>query len=706
MGHEDQKNYIYTLIFNENQLMKSFKLFLLPFASALILGSCSQEQPAEEKADVVEEFKVLTEQFADIKILRYQIPAWDSLSLDQKKLAYYLTQAGLAGRDIIYAQNYRHNLEIRNALESVYRNYTGDKASAEWKEFELYLKKMWFANGIHHHYSGDKSEPGFSANYLGTLLTETGTNLSDEAIQAIFDKEFDAKKVSKDATKDLILASAINFYAPDITQKEVEDFYGKKRKEIDALRPVSIGLNARVSRGSDGKLVEEVCKVGGRYSESIEKMVFWLDQAAGVAENPQQKKALELLIAYFETGDLKTWDEYNIAWLNDTTGVVDYIHGFIEVYEDPLGYRGTFESIVQIRDLDASAKMKVLAENAQYFETNSSTLPEHKKETVVGITYNFINVVGEAGDAAPSTPIGVNLPNANWIRAEHGSKSVSLGNIVAAYDKGGTPGLTEEFCHDSTELALTKKFGQLSGKLHTALHEVIGHASGKINPGIGTPKESLKNYGSTIEEARADLVALYFIMDPKLIEMGVMDDLDCGRHQYDSYIKNGLMLQLRRIKPGNNVEQDHMRNRQTISAWAYEMGMADSVIQRVTRDGNTYFNITDYDKLREIFGAQLKEIQRITSEGDFAGAQALVEKYGVQVDTALHTEVLARSEKFQSAPYGGFIQPRLVPVETDGVITDIKVEYPHDFATQMLEYSEKYSTLLPTPQPAKAEAAL
>jgi dipeptidyl-peptidase-3 len=673
--------------------MKHFKFLLAPIAAAFILQSCTPEQPIAEPVPVVEEFKVLTEQFADIKILRYQIPAWDALSPQQKKLAYYLTQAGLAGRDIIYAQNYRHNLEIRHALEKVYREYSGDKTTADWKEFELYLKKMWFANGIHHHYSGDKSEPGFSATYLGEMLKATGTNLSDEAIQAIFDKEFDAKKVSKDDTKDLILGSAINFYGPDVTQKEVETYYKQLRKTIDQEQPISIGLNSRFARGEDGKLREEVYKVGGLYTEAIEKMVYWLDQATAVAESPQQKQALELLISYYQTGDLKTWDDYNIAWLQDTTGVVDYIQGFIEVYEDPLGYRATFESIVQVRDLDASAKMKVLAENAQYFETNSTTLPEHKKEKVVGITYNFINVVGEAGDAAPSTPIGVNLPNANWIRAVHGSKSVSLGNIVAAYDKGGTPGMTEEFCHDSVELALGKKYGQLAGKLHTALHEVIGHASGKINKGIGTPKESLKNYGSTIEEARADLVALYFIMDPKLIEMGVMDDLDCGRHQYDSYIKNGLMLQLRRIKPGNTVEQDHMRNRQTISAWAYDLGTTENVIERVSRDGKTYYNITDYDKLRAIFGAQLKEIQRITSEGDFEAAKALVEKYGVQVDTALHTEILARAERFQSAPYGGFIQPRLVPVEEGGVVTDIKVEYPDDFATQMLEYSEKYSTL-------------
>lgn len=646
--------------------------------------------PATAEADT---FQVFTEQFADVKILRYYIPAWDALSLQQKKLAYYLTQAGFAGRDMIYDQNYRHNLEIRRVLEHIYEQYTGDRTNPEWQAFELYLKRLWFANGIHHHYSGDKFDTGFSATYFGQLLKETGSDLSDEALRAMFDPAFDAKKVSKDATADLLLASAVNFYAPDITQREVEAFYSRIPR--DPLRPLSLGLNSRMARDANGKLREDVYKLGGRYGESLGQVVYWLKKASEIAENDQQKKALNLLIAYYETGDLNTWDEFNIAWVKDTASVVDYIHGFVEVYEDPMGYRGTYESIVQVRDLDASAKMKVIAEHAQYFEQNSTTLPEHKKDRVVGITYNFINVVGEAGDAAPSTPVGVNLPNANWIRAEHGSKSVSLGNISAAYERGGTPGLTEEYCHDSLELALHQRYAQLASKLHTALHEVIGHASGKINPGVGSPKESLKNYGSTIEEARADLVALYFIMDPKLIEIGVMDHLDVGRSQYDSYIKNGLMLQLRRIRPGANIEQDHMRNRQLVSAWAFELGRDEGVIERVVRDGKTYFNITDYDKLRDIFGRQLREIQRITSEGDFEGARDLVERYGVRVDRALHEEVLARAAQFQSAPYAGFIQPILVPVEKNGEITDVRVTYPNDFAKQMLYLSKRYSTLVP-----------
>ncbi|MFN2429189.1 MAG: dihydrofolate reductase, partial [Cryomorphaceae bacterium] len=492
---------------------------------------------------------------------------------------------------------------------------------------------------------------------------------------------------------DLVLSGAVNFYDPDVTQEEVEAFYKKKTADKDSERPISYGLNSKLVRNADGILEEKTWKLGGMYSESIEKIIYWLEKAVDVAENDQQKKALELLISYYETGDLKKWDEYNIAWVNDTTSTVDYINGFVEVYNDPMGYRGSYETIVQIRDLDASEKMKVIAANAQYFEDESPIEDSHKKENVVGISYNFINVAGEAGDASPSTPIGVNLPNADWIRAQHGSKSISLGNIVSAYEKAGTSGFLEEFSHDETEMELSKKYNKLAGKLHTALHEVIGHASGKLNPGVETPKETLKNYSSTLEEARADLVALYYMMDTKLIDMGIMYDLDVGRHAYDDYIKNGMMLQLRRLQPGEEIEEDHMRNRQLVAAWAFEKGESDNVISKVTRDGKTYFEINDYDKLREIFGDLLRLIQRIKSEGDYEAGKALVENYGVQVDEELHREVLKRTEKFNSAPYGGFINPKLVPVMDGDNITDIKVEYPDDFATQMLEYANEYSTL-------------
>jgi dipeptidyl-peptidase-3 len=668
--------------------------FALMFTAVFILFACNEAPEPVEETTAETEFEWMTEQFADVKIIRYQIPAWDELSLANKKLAYFLSQAGLSARDIIYDQNYKHNLHIKRTLEKAYSAFEGDRTTADWKAFETYLKRIWFSNGIHHHYSYDKFVPGFSQEYLQSVLTATGLSMNDEVMAVIFDPSVDAKKVSKEADADLVAASAVNFYDNGITQAEVEAFYkAKAAKAEDPKRPLSYGLNSKLVRDADGNITERVYKVGDMYSAALEQTVSWLQKAVEVAENPQQRKALELLIAYYVSGDLKAWDDYNVAWVNDTTGVVDYIQGFIEVYNDPLGYTGSFESIVQIRDLDASKKMKVIAENAQYFEDNSTILPEHKKENVVGITYNFINVASEAGDASPTTPIGVNLPNANWIRAEHGSKSVSLGNIVAAYDKAGAAGMLEEFSYDSVEVELSKKHGDQAAKLHTALHEVIGHASGKINDGVGTPKQTLKNYASTIEEARADLVALYYIFDPKLIEIGVMDHMDVAKHQYSSYIKNALMLQMRRLEPGAKIEQDHMRNRQLVAAWAFEKGSANNVISKETRDGKTYFVVNDYEALRALFGELLRDIQRITSEGDFNAAQKLVETYGVVIDADVHAEVLERSAQFKSAPYGGFINPRLVAVEEDGIITDIKVEYPDDFASQMLEYAGKYTFL-------------
>jgi len=664
---------------------------LLTFTACQEEQQTTQEETASE-AKTDEDFQTLTEQFADLKILRYQIPAWEELSLQQKKLTYYLVQAGLAGRDMMYDQNYRHNLKIRRTLENIYENYEGDKSSENWEAFEVYLKRIWFSNGIHHHYSYDKFEPDFDRAYLESLLEATGNELSGEVMTVIFDPSVDAKKVSKDPNKDLVLASAVNFYDPNITEDEVEAYYAEKKKNKDPERPISYGLNSKLIKGDAG-IEEKIWKVGGMYGSSLEKVVYWLEKAREVAETPKQGEALGHLIEYYQTGDLTKWDEYNIAWVQDTTATVDYINGFVEVYNDPLGFRGSYETIVEIRDLDASKKMKVLSKNAQYFEDNSSIMDEHKKENVVGISYNFINVAGEAGDASPSTPIGVNLPNADWIRAEHGSKSVSLGNIVAAYNAAGTKGFLEEFSHDSTEIALSKKYAKQADKLHTALHEVIGHASGKLNPGIGTPKETLKNYASTLEEGRADLVALYYMLDPKLIEIGVMDNLEVGRHAYDDYIKNGLMLQLRRLKPGEVIEEDHMRNRQLVAAWVFEKGAEENVISKVEREGKTYFEINDYDRLRELFGDLLREIQRIKSEGDYEAGKELVEKYGVQVDEDLHREVLERTEKFNSAPYGGFINPRLVPVNENGEITDIEVEYPDDFASQMLRYADEYTTL-------------
>jgi dipeptidyl-peptidase-3 len=652
-----------------------------------------QEQPEVAEAQKVDskDFEFLSEQFADLKILRYQIPGFDQLNLQQKKYVYFLTQAGLAGRDIMYDQNYRHNLAIRRALEKVYTNFSGDKTTDDWKNFEVYLKRIWFSNGIHHHYANDKFDPGFSKAYLEEILAATGTELEGEALEVIFD-DSDSKKVNLDPKKGLIEGSAINFYAPDITTADVDAFYGAIK--VDAKQPIEKGLNSRLVK-ENGKVMERVWKSGGLYGASIDKIIEWLEKAREVAENDTQKKQLGLLIEYYKTGDLKTWDDYNIVWAKSTEGDVDYINGFIEVYNDPKGYKGSYESVIQIKDFEMSKKMAALAENAQWFEDNSTLQEEHKKKNVVGVSYKTINVAGEAGDASPSTPIGINLPNNNWIREQHGSKSVSLGNIIHAYNNAGSSGRLQEFAYDEEEIKYEEEYGQLADKLHTALHEVIGHASGKLNEGIGTPKETLKNYASTLEEARADLVGLYYLPDQKLVDIGISPDAKAiGKASYDGYIRNGLMLQLIRLNLGDDIEEAHMRNRQLVAAWAMEKGKADNVIEKVQKDGKTYFKINDYDKLRVLFGELLREIQRIKSEGDFEAGRDLVETYGVKVDQDLHKEVLERNSKFKSAPYSGFINPDLVPVtDEQGEITDVRVEQPESFAAQMLRYAQDYTTL-------------
>lgn len=674
-----------------------FFLFLLTFFA------CSDPQPTETASSETEshapqeseeDFEWVVDRFADIQILRYQIPGFDQLSLSQKKLVYYLTQAGLAGRDIIYAQNYRHNLEIRRALENIINNYQGSKDTEDWKAFMTYAKQVFFANGIHHHYSKDKFQPEFDKSYFDGLLKASNTAISDEALAAIFEGELDAKKVSLDSNKDLIANSAVNHYGPGVTEKEVEAFYAKKMANKDDAEPISYGLNSRLVRGPDGKLQEEVYSANGTYAAAIKEIQKWLRLAVGVAENEPQKKALELLVEYYENGDLKKWDEYNIAWVKATEGDIDYINGFIETYEDPKGFKATYETIVQINDFKASEQMGVVAANAQWFEDNSVIMKAHKKESAVGISYKVVNVAGEAGDASPSTPIGVNLPNADWIRANHGSKSVSLGNIEHAYNEASGPGLLSEFAHDPEEIERSKQYGTLAGEMQTALHEVIGHASGQLEPQVATPKETLKNYASALEEARADLVALYFLPDAKIKELGLVPNEEVAKAEYDSYIRNGLMLQLRRLEVGKNVEQAHMRNRQMVASWVFERGSRNGAIEKVVRDGKTYFNILDYDKMRVLFGELLREVQRIKSQGDYAAGKALIEDYGVQVDRDLHEEVLRRSEKLDLPPYGGFINPKLVPVKNDaGEITDVRVAYPKDFVGQMLEYGAEYGFL-------------
>lgn len=677
-----------------------FKFLLGMMIFSFLIVSCKQENKeanpssASESKEVTasESFNYNVEQFADIKVLRYQIPGWENLTLKEQKLVYYLTQAGLSGRDIIWDQNYRHNLTIRKALENVYTNYNGDKTTEDWKNFETYLKRVWFANGIHHHYSNDKFKADFSAEYLTQILEATNNTLEGEAFDVIFNDK-DIKKVNQAKGVDNVLVSAVNFYGPDVTNADVENFYGNMQSP-NPDKPLSYGLNSQLVK-EDGVVKERVYKSGGLYGSAIDEIIKWLELAQGVAENKAQGDALGILISYYKSGDLQIWDDYNVAWTAATDGNIDYINSFIEVYNDPLGYRGSYETIVQVKDFDMSQKMAVLSENAQWFEDNSPLMDEHKKKNVVGVTYKVVNVAGEAGDASPSTPIGVNLPNANWIRAAVGSKSVSLGNIIHSYNNAGSSGRLKEFVHDDEEYQLEKEHGQLADKLHTALHEVIGHASGQLNPGVGETKETLKNYASTLEEGRADLVGLYYLYNPKLQELGLVDDWkSVGMAAYDGYIRNGLMTQLIRLKLGDDVEEAHMRNRQWVSAWAFEKGAADNVIEKVTRDGKTYFKINDYDKLHDLFGQLLKETQRIKSEGDFEAVEALVEGYGVKVDQTIHKEVLERNKQFTSAPYSGFVNPEILPKTNDaGEIESFTIEQPATFEGQMLDYSKNFNFL-------------
>ena len=660
-----------------------------------LLFSCGNDKSNKVEENVKAEetpFNYNVEQFADVKILRYQIPGWENLTLKEKKLVYYLTQAGLSGRDIIWDQNYKYNLKIRKALENVYTNYSGDKTTSDWSAFETYLKRIWFSNGIHHHYSNDKMKPDFSADYLKKLLAETNTVLEGEAFDVIFN-DVDSKKVNQAKGVDNVALSAVNFYGDGVTNKDVESFYGSM-KSPDPKKPLAFGLNSQLVK-ENGKLVERVYKSGGLYGSAIDEVIKWLELAKGVAENEAQGNALGLLISYYKTGDLQTWDDYNVAWTAATEGNIDYINSFIEVYNDPLGYRGSYETVVQIKDFEMSKKMAVVSENAQWFEDHSPLMDAHKKKNVVGVSYKTVNVAGEAGDSSPSTPIGVNLPNANWIRAAVGSKSVSLGNIVEAYNNAGSSDRLKEFVNDQEELELDEAYGQTADKLHTALHEVIGHASGQLNPGVGETKETLKNYASTLEEGRADLVALYYLYDPKIKELGLVDDWEkTGKAAYNGYIRNGLLTQLIRLNLGDDVEEAHMRNRQWVSAWVFEKGKADNVIEKITRNGKTYYNINDYAKLHTLFGELLRETQRIKSEGDYKAVQALVEGYGVKVDQKLHAEVLERNKQFTSAPYSGFVNPVLEAKTNDaGEIIEVNVLQPETFISQMLEYSKKYNFL-------------
>ena len=671
---------------------------------ALIEAATSAEAAQTNLVTSDVEFKYEADRFADIRMLRYQVPGFSDLSNQQRELLYYLSQAALSGRDIMYDQNYKHNLRIRRTIEEVLKNYDGDRESESFANFLSYAKQVWFANGIHHHYSSAKFTPLFDQEYFSEIILASAkvsdfpvregqslVELVAELTPIIFDPTIDSKKVNTADGVDKIATSAVNFYE-GVTEQEVIDFYAARSANDDDT-PVSHGLNSKLTK-VDGEIVEQVWRVGGMYNDALEQVVYWLERAINVAENEKQKKTFELLVKYYRSGDLEDFDAYNIAWVEDIDSTVDVINGFIEVYNDPLAYRGSFESVVSFRDAEATLRISAIGERAQWFEDNSPILSEHKKADVTGIDGKVITVVMESGDASPATPIGINLPNSSWIRAEHGSKSVSLGNIVGAYNSSPSKTLAE-FAYSVEEILRSRTHSEQAGDLHTDMHEVIGHASGKINPGVGTTRETLRQYASTLEEARADLVALYYIMDPMLIEIGVMDSLDVGRSEYDAYIRGGAMLQLYRLQPGELVEEAHMRNRQLVALWSYEQGLEDNVIERVVRDGKTYFVVNDYEKLREIFGRLLREIQRIKSEGDFEAARELVENYGTQVDQELHAEVLERYASLEVAPYSGFINPRIVADDENGVVSNVRVEYPKDFMTQMLEYAEDYS-FLPT----------
>lgn len=693
--------------------MKS-KYLILPVAAGLLFSAFKTHPKAKDgnpkttKTNTAmtdkkeEKFQYVSEQFADLRILRYEIPGFEKLSLKQKELLYYLSEAALAGRDISYDQNYKYNLTIRKTLEAIVSTYKGDANAPEYKQFLVYAKRVWFSNGIHHHYSSDKMFPecskeffekaiaGVNAALLPLHKGESVKDFTARLLPIIYDPKIAAKKVNLDPSKDLVLNSAVNFYE-GVDQKEAIEFY-EKMTDKNSKTPVMLGLNSKLVK-ENGVIVEKVWKVGGMYTQAIEKIVYWLEKAITVAENAEQKTALEKLVVFYKSGSLKDFDDYNIAWVKDTQSAVDVVNGFIEVYEDPLGKKGSFESVVSIKDFEASKRIATIGANAQWFEDNSTLMPQHKKKNVTGISAKVINAVMESGDSSPSTPIGINLPNNEWIREAHGSKSVNLGNIVEAYDQAAGGSVVNEFYYNDAIKKNVLAYAGLADKLHTDMHEVIGHASGQIEDGVGQPHETLKNYASALEEGRADLVALYYLMDQKLVDLGVMPSLDYGKASYDEYITKGLMVQLSRLKLGDNIEEAHMRNRQMVAQWAYEKGKAENVIEKKMENGKTYFVINDYLKLRKLFGDLLREIQRIKSQGDYEAGKNLIENYGVKVDPALHKEVLERYKKLSMAPYQGFIQPKLTPVMKEGKMVDVKAEYPMNFTKQMLEYGKKYSFL-------------
>lgn len=647
-------------------------------------------------------FEYQVEQFADLQILRYRVPGFEKLSLRQKQLIYYLSQAALEGRDILYHQNGKYNLPVRRLLEAVYVAYKGPRDTDEFRAFEVYLKRVWFANGIHHHYSCDKFVPGFTPDYLRSLVEslpadalplaegETCTKLCNRLFPVIFDPEVMPKRVNQADGEDLILTSAANYYE-GVTQQEAEGFYAAM-KTPGETEPVMYGMNSRLVK-KDGVVQEEVWKIGGMYGEALQKIVSWLDKAAEVAENDRQREVIRLLTEFYRTGDLKTFDAYSIVWLKDTDSQVDFVNGFIESYGDPLGIKASWESIVNFKDLEATRRTELISENAQWFEDHSPVAPQFRKEKVKGVSAKVITAAMLGGDLYPSTAIGINLPNSNWIRSVHGSKSVTIGNLTSAYNQAARGnGFRDEFVYSPVEIGLLDKYADITGDLHTDLHECLGHGSGRLLPDVDP--DALKAYGSTIEEARADLFGLYYIPDPRMVELGLVPDAEAYKAEYYAYMMNGLMTQLVRIEPGCNVEEAHMRNRQLIARWALEQGAEQKVVELVVRDGKTFVRINDYEQLRSLFGRLLAEVQRIKSEGDYEAARQLVETYAVRIDPALHAEVLERYRQLHLAPYKGFINPVYTPCyDAEGRWTDVKVDYTEGYAAQMLRYSRDYANV-------------
>ena len=660
------------------------KMFTIAGMAAALV-SCT-DKAAENK-----DFKFLIDEFADLKIMRYQVPGWDELTLQQKEYVYHLAEAAKYGRDIIWAQNYKHNLEIRKTLENILENYDGDRNNDDFKAFESYAKRVFFSNGIHHHYAEDKFFPECSKEYFQNLMAAVGTD-NAELLDIIYNPEIAPARKATGTDVDIVAESAVNFY-DGVTRAEVEKFYAAMVDPKDKT-PISYGLNSKVVKGADGKVYEEVYKVGGLYGTALEKICAELEKAAAVAENQTQKDYIADLVAYYRSGDLKLWDEYNIKWVNDTLGTVDFVNGFVEDYNDPLGRKATWEGLVNFKDNEASRRTELISENAQWFEDNSPVDPRFKKSEVKGVSAKVINVATLAGDCFPAAPIGINLPNADWIRREHGSKSVTIANLTSAYSKAAQESpknMLAEFAWSEEEIAAEKEYGGITGDLHTDLHECLGHGSGQLLP--QTSPNALGEYSSALEETRADLFGLYYLADPKLVELGILPNMEAYKAQYTSFIRNGIFTQFTRIELGKKNMEAHMQNRKLIADWCYEKGKAANVIEKKIRDGKTYFVVNDFEALRGLFGDLLAEVQRIKSEGDYEAGKALVETYAVNIDPELHKEVKERYAALGLKPYGGFINPEIVPVEKDGKIVDYQIVYNENYLDQMLQYGKKYSTL-------------